>query len=184
MDEWLNERAREVRASIDSIKALRDQLEYLQIGWRPPEGGWSIGQVFEHLILTDEPYLELIPPLLAKAERGSADWKPSLMGGFITRAVSPETPRKVKALKGFQPGPEPRANVIDEYIKVRERLLQIIEQSKGVNLNKARMKSPVLGIMRYNLGDAFMILTRHTQRHLQQVERVRNHPEFPKRQTA
>jgi hypothetical protein len=180
MSEWLNERAREVRASIDSIKTLRDQLEYLQIGWRPPEGGWSIGQVFEHLILTDQPYLELIPPLLEKAQRGDAAWKPSMMGGFITRAVSPGTARKIKARKGFQPGPEPRANVIDEYIEVRERLLPLIEQAKGVDLNKASMKSPVMGLIRYNLGDAFMILTKHTQRHLQQIERVRNHPQFPK----
>jgi hypothetical protein len=178
-EQWLDERANEIRASIAELERLRDSLAYLQIGWRPPEGGWSIGQVVEHLILTDQPYLADIARLLMHAKHGGGRWHQSMLGGFITRAVSPQAPRKAKAFKGFQPGPEPRAHVFDDYIEIRRALLPLIEQSKGVDLNRARMKSPVLGLIHYNLGDAYMILTRHTQRHLQQIERVRTHPQFP-----
>ena len=177
--QWLDERASEIRASITDLEHLRDTLAYLQLGWRPPEGGWSIGQVIEHLILTDQPYLADISRLLMRAKRGGERWHPSMLGGFITRAVSPQAPRKAKAFKGFQPGPEPRADALSEYIEIRRALLALIEQSKGVDLNRARLKSPVFGLIHYNLGDAYMILTRHTQRHLQQIERVRAHPQFP-----
>ena len=57
MNPWLGERAREVRASIEQIERLRTELGYLQLGWRPPDGGWSIAQVFEHLIAADASYL-------------------------------------------------------------------------------------------------------------------------------
>ncbi|HUP89531.1 MAG TPA: DinB family protein [Longimicrobiales bacterium] len=179
-DNFLDERAREVRASIDAFRKLEPELAYLQLGWRPPEGGWSIAQVVEHLILTDEPYVDIITRLLQNAKRDGDAWKPSMFGGFVTRAVEPKSAKKVKALKGFQPGPEPRANAIADYIRLREKIAQLIEQSKGVDLNRARMSSPVMGLIRYNLGDAYMILSKHTMRHLEQIERIRKHPEFPK----
>ena len=53
---WLMDRIRDVEQSIDIIKRDVATLEYLQIGWRPPDGGWSIAQVMEHLILTEERY--------------------------------------------------------------------------------------------------------------------------------
>lgn len=178
-DKWLDDRAAEVRSSIAAFRKLESELQYLQLGWRPPEGGWSIAQVVEHLILTDEPYLAIIRDLLKKAKRGDRPYKQSLLGGFIIRAVEPKSPKKVKAFKGFQPGPEPRHNAIADYIGIREQIAQLIEQSKGVDLNAARMSSPVMSLFRYNLGDAYMILTQHTMRHLQQIERVKSHPEFP-----
>ena len=178
-DIWLDERANEVRASIDAFRKLESELAYLQLGWRPPDGGWSIAQVVEHLILTDEPYNTIIPALLANAPRGGSPYKPGFFGKIIIDAVRPQQPKKTKAFKGFKPGPEPRANAIADYIKIRERLLESIEQSKGVDLNRVRMKSPVLGLIRYNLGDAFMILTQHTLRHLEQINRVKKQAGFP-----
>lgn len=177
---WLEQRAHDVQESIGRIRALRAELAYLQIGWRPPDGGWSIGQVFEHLILTDTPYLENMRTVLPGAKRGGADWKPSFTGAMIIRAVSPEATRKSKAFRNFQPGPQPRANVIDEYLARREQLVELIGAARDVDLRATRVRSPIVRLVRLNLGDAIQILVAHTQRHLQQVERVRRHPDFPR----
>ncbi|HEX6560371.1 MAG TPA: DinB family protein, partial [Longimicrobiales bacterium] len=155
------------------------ELEYLQLGWRPPEGGWSIGQVFEHLILTDTPYLETMQRALVGAKHGGGAWQPSFMGGMIIRAVDPGTARKSKAFKKHQPGPQPRANVIDEYLARREQLTDLIGAARGVDLRAVRMRSPIIGLVRLNLGDAIQIMVSHTRRHLQQIERLRQHPDFP-----
>lgn len=179
-NQWLEQRAHDVEESIRRIRALRDELAYLQIGWRPPDGGWSIGQVFEHLILTDTPYLENMRAAMHGAQRGGVDWKPSFMGGMIIRAVSPEATRKTKAFRNFQPGPQPRANVIDEYLARREQLVALIGEARGIDLRATRMRSPIVRLVRLNLGDAIQIMVAHTQRHLQQVERVRRHPDFPR----
>src|SRR5688572_10484254 len=107
-DQWLDERTREIRSSIEAIRRIRDELSYLQIGWRPPDGGWSIAQVFEHLIISDSLYLPKFRDLIETGVRGNTPWRPSLMGGFITRSVSPTTPRKTPSPGVFRPA-EPRA---------------------------------------------------------------------------
>ena len=75
-----------------------------------------------------------------------------------------------------------RAEVAREYVEIRKRLLELLEQSRGVNLNRVKTNYPIPTPLGYNLGDAFMILTRHTQRHLQQINRIQLHPEFPRRE--
>ncbi len=66
---WLAERVSDVRASIADLRREVGPLAYLQLGWRPPEGGWSIAQVIEHLIITDESYLEPIERLVRREVR-------------------------------------------------------------------------------------------------------------------
>lgn len=180
-DAWLNERAREVRASMDAIRAIESGLSYLQIGWRPPTGGWSIAQVFEHLIISDTSYLPEMKRLIASGKRGTKPWQPTLAGRLLIKSLSPASERKVPAPRMYRPAAEPRANVVAEYLKVREETLSLIDAAKaaGTDLRRNRMSSPVLSLIRVNLGDAFMILVVHTQRHLQQIERVRSHADFP-----
>ena len=179
---WLAERARAIRASIDELKRDVQPLAYLQIGWRPPDGGWSIAQVVEHLIITDESYLELLERVLArKPERAwRGEWKPSLIGGLLTRSQMPDSKKKVTTPAIWRPGPEPRANVVEEYIKVRERLLEMVARADGFDLRRTKLSSPAAKLIRMNLGDAFMTLVVHTQRHLRQIERIRTRPEFPR----
>lgn len=178
-DVWLDERKQEVRESIDAVRRIRDELAYLQLGWRPPDGGWSIAQVLEHLIISDSLYYPQLRALVQTGKRGSSEWKPTITGGFITRSLMPTSTRRTPAPQIFRPA-EPRANVVEEYIKVREELLQLMESAKGIDLRRNKVTSPVSKLIRINLGDAFLILVVHTQRHLQQIARVRAHPDFPK----
>ena len=182
MNQWLEERAREVRASIATIEGLRDELSYLQLGWRPPDGGWSIAQVFEHLISADVSYLERMEELVEKGQRGNTPWKPTLAGGLLIKSLSPTQKRKSSAPRIYRPPAEPRANVVDAYLALRISFLELIERAGGVDLRRNRMTSPVMRLIRPNLGDAIMILTVHTQRHLQQIERIRAQPDFPSRE--
>lgn len=180
-DSWLNERAREVRASMEAIRAIESHLAYLQIGWRPPTGGWSIAQVFEHLIISDASYLPAMARLVGSGSRGATPWRPTLAGRLLIRSLSPASGKKLPAPRIYKPAAEPRANVVAEYLAIREQTLRLIERARveGVDLRRNRMSSPVLSLIRMNLGDAFMVLVVHTQRHLQQIDRVRSHPGFP-----
>ena len=179
---WLAERAREVRANIDAFQRDVQPLAYLQIGWRPPDGGWSIGQVVEHLIINDESYLQLFDRMLArKPERAwRGEWKPSLIGGLLTRSLMPDSKRKVTTPAIWRPGPQPRANVVEEYIQSQERMLEALRKADGHDLRGTKLSSPAMKLMRMNLGDAFLTLVVHTQRHLKQIERIRQRAEFPR----
>lgn len=182
MNKWLTDRIREVEDSIAIIKRDVASLEYLQLGWRPPEGGWSIAQVMEHLIITDESYLAVFDRILAAKPAHSAEeqWEPSLIGGFLTRSLKPGT-RKMTSPAVWRPAPEARADVVEEYIKVRQRLVEAMRQADGHDLRRTKLSSPAAKFIRMNLGDAFLTLVVHTQRHLQQIERIRAHADFPAR---
>ena len=177
-DHWLHERAEEVRASIDAGRRIQNELAYLQLGWRPPDGGWSIAQVFEHLIISDSLYLPQLRDIVTNGKRGTGQWKPTITGGFIARALLPTSTRKTPSPRVFRPA-EPRANVVEGYIEVKEELVRLIENAKGVDLRRNKLSSPASKLIRINLGDTFTILVVHTQRHLQQIARVRAHPGFP-----
>ena len=182
MSDWVNERAREMREIIVEVEKIEGELTYSQLCWRPSEGEWSIAQIVEHLLLTDAPCVEPFSRLLATAPRGQARWRPTIIGRLITKAVEPRTRRKTRAGKDVLPTPQPPAGVIGEYVAIRKRLLELLVQSAEVELNRVKTNYPIRTPLRYNLGDAFMILTRHTQRHLQQINRIRQHPNFPTRE--
>lgn len=184
MRDWVDERAREMRESLAQIERIGGELTFSQLCWRPQEGEWSIAQVVEHLLLTDAPCVDAFSRLLATAPRGETRWRPTIIGRLITKAVEPQTRRKTSAGKDFLPAPQPGSGVITEYVAIRKRLLELLLESADVDLNRVKTNCPIRAPLRYNLGDAFMILTRHTQRHLQQINRIRLHPKFPTRDVA
>jgi hypothetical protein len=178
---WLADRVRDVRSSISELRSKVEPLQYLQLGWRPPEGGWSIAQVMEHLVITDQSYVDALRKLLPKAKSSTSwEWQPSLIGGFLIRSQMPDSTTKMKTPARWRPGPEARANVVEEYIKLREELIDLMKQADGKDLRRTKLSSPAAKLIRINVGDAFMTLVVHTQRHLRQIDRILAHSQFPK----
>ena len=179
---WLAARAAEMRESIAELRAKVARLSYLQLGWRPPEGGWSIAQVLEHLIITDQSYVDALSEILprAKPSATSYEWRPSLIGGFLTRSQMPDSKTKMTTPPRWRPGPEARANVLESYIQVREQLIGLVQSADGKDLRRTKLGSPAAKWTRMNVGDAFMTLVVHTQRHIRQIERIAADPRFPK----
>jgi hypothetical protein len=156
-------------------RELTERLDGAAMDWRPPEGGWSAGQVLEHLIVSADSYLERFPGLFARAKHGAGGpatrWKPSAMGGWLANALRPGT-RKMPAPKIYRPAADARPNVLAEFLARQDRFVQAMEQAADLDWRRVRMGSPVLALIRVNLGDAFVINTVHVERHLGQVERV------------
>ena len=177
---WLAQRADEVRASIAALQRDVEPLSYLQLGWRPPDGGWSIAQVLEHLLITDGSYVEALRRALPNAPQAtSSNWMPSLVGGFLVRSLAPDNARRLPAPRRWWPGPGSRANPVAEYIELREEVIALMADAQGKDLRRTKLSSPVSKYIRINLGDVFMALIVHTRRHLRQIERIKAQPEFP-----
>jgi len=142
---------------------------------RPADGGWSIAEVLEHLIVAADSYLTPMRRLIE--ERGSAAapanamWKPTLMGGLL--ASSLQGPRKLRAPRSYKPGPSPRARVLEEFLRRQEEVGRLITDGETMDWRRVHMRSPVLAIINMNLGDAFSVLVVHAERHAAQIERVK-----------
>jgi hypothetical protein len=60
-----------------------------------------------------------------------------------------------------------------EFMHIHNRVLELVEQAHGLDLKKIKIRSLVLPILRFDLGQYFALLTAHDRRHLWQAEQVR-----------
>ena len=168
--------------TLDAKKVAGD-LTPAQLSWQPPGGGWSVAQVLEHLVIAHESYLNVMRPLIyersaAHADGGTAAWEPSLMGWMLVAAL--RSSRKLPAPTLFKVTTAPRDGVLDAF-KTRQNIVTtFLRAASALDWTRVRFSSPAARWVRLNLGDAFMILTVHAQRHVKQMEAVRDQAGFPK----
>jgi hypothetical protein len=164
------------------LLAVAGPLGSRALSWAPPDGGWSIGQVLEHLVVAADSYLTPMRRLITDgpASKGAADdplWRPSLMGGFLAKSL--RSPRKLPAPRAYVPTLVPRANVLEEFRGRQRDTALLLDRARALYWNRIRLTSPVSRWIRLNLGDCFAITVAHARRHLGQIERIRERPEFP-----
>lgn len=157
--------------------ALVEGLSDKQLNWSPPDGGWSVAQVFAHLATTNELYLKQIRGAISRANsaglaRELGEWRPTVAGRMLASVF--RSSRRAPAPRAFQPAAEPlsRAESVDAFLRTQRELLVELNRAASMDLRKARTHSPVIRIIPLNLGDCFELLVLHTRRHLGQVERV------------
>ena len=172
------EHARHLIASMHALDARASELQHAgdtsALDWQPPEGGWSAGQVFEHLCVANDSYLVLLRRVLgtvSATSRGDVTgrvWRPSFAGRLLARSM--ESPRKLRAPKMYRPASAPRPNVIAEFLTRQREIEQLIESSIAHDWRRLRLASPVSRLIRMNVGDAFTVLVRHAERHFRQID--------------
>jgi hypothetical protein len=179
------------------IEALQQQTEqHIQLAisqWQnksvapfnihPQPGSWSAAQCLEHLNIYGRYYLPAIENAIAKVikvqSKRSNIFKSGWLGNYFTNLMKPgangSLKKKMKAPANARPQPELNTTaVIAEFIDQQEKLLQLLEKAKDVDLNKARVPISIAKFIRLKLGDVFMFLIAHNQRHILQAERALN----------
>ena len=153
-------------------------LKKNQLNWRPDNKRWSVGESFEHLIRTNKLYL----PYFEKSTQGkksSGLFKHTLMGKIMMKIVSPYTKMKFKTPKSLNPSRSNiQGSIVNDFLKQHEYFVQLAGNLKNVDL-KEIVTSPINSFVKYNLGDCFLIIALHDQRHLLQAERVTMEEGFP-----
>ncbi len=166
-----------VETQNERIQELAGSLSKAQLEWIPPEGGWGVGKILEHLVSSAGMYYDVLPDRIQRARQDQgAEWKRSMMGNFLIKSI--EGPRKVKTFKRFDPK-QVGDRVVERMLEGQSCVAGFIRDADGLNLNKVRMKSPMLGLIRYNLADCFAIMVFHTDRHLNRVDELTKMAEFP-----
>ena len=163
------------RAVIGRIRDTVTGVAADTLARRPVDGGWSIAEVLEHLIVSADSYLAPLRTILQRTDltrtQSDGTWKPSLMGGLLAQSL--RNPRKLPAPKRYKPGPSPRPRVLEEFLVRQEEVGRFIAEAGAMDWRGVRMRSPVIPLLRMNLGDALTILVVHAERHAGQIERVK-----------
>jgi len=172
---------------IDSIEAqaradLAD-LDDIAIRWRPPDAGWSIAQILEHLTITNALYIGAMRDLLTHAPplRGKArPWKPSLVGRWFIRVNLPTSGYRLPTLRKLDPGPVPGPGTVRRFLGTMRDVSDLLWRAQETDMRRLRLTSPISPLIRrLNLGDAFIIVVVHSRRHMLQIERLIARPGFP-----
>lgn len=171
------------KISVDAREKFGN-LSPAQINWRPPGEGWSVGQCFEHLVITNELYFPAIQKVIAGTHRNNffskIPFAADLIGVLMKNSLDPEQKRKMKTFKMFEPAAsDVSAAVIDDFAENQRKLIEMIVAVKDVNADKIKISEPINRALNIRLSAAFEILVMHEKRHFRQAERVLKASGFP-----
>ena len=198
-------RFREVR---DQTLSILGRLTDEQAAWSPGAGSWSIAEIADHLLLSEEIYRDQARRLLRKAEEGrgtvlevSMDEMDVGIAGiprdvvralqvpmrmfnlFVPNAVR-ETMVRYRIVSSLNPrSSQPRHGLIPAQLRLdlSSALVQTEEfmaMPVPSNIDELTISHPVLG--NNSLGQAFRMLIAHEERHHDQMARVESLEGFPK----
>ena len=161
-------------------KAVRDWqlLPVEQLNKQPAPNAWSAAQCLEHLNFYGRHYLPEIEKAIAKGEKPAAKtFKSGWLGDYFYRLMLPNTEgalkSKMNAPKNAIPPQDLDARaVLAEFIEQQERLLTLIERARQVDLASVRVPISLSKWIRLKLGDTFLFLVAHIERHVLQAQRA------------
>lgn len=162
-----------------SIKFTREfgDCDTATLNFKPNEKSWSIGQILAHLIKVNQSYFPLFTQLQEEKYSlpvtGRIGFLVNFFGKTLFKSVQPETKKKTRTFRGWQPSEETFSEeILMEFNEVQEALKNYIENSEVLLHQKAVISSPVNKLIVYRLETAFQILLAHEERHFQQAKRV------------
>ena len=168
----------------DETKRVFGRLSGEQVNWKSSEREWSIGQCFDHLIISNRPYVQIFEEILAGRRRQRV-WErmpllPGVFGRLLINTLRPDSGRKVKARPAFHPSSSHIAPaILATFLEQQERLRRLMEASRELDLDGTTITSPVLRFVTYSLMDACRIIVAHEQNHVVQATRVMEAQGFP-----
>jgi hypothetical protein len=181
--------ARAHRDAQRRLHALADDLSDEQFNWKPEEGRWSVGEVVAHLNTMARGYLPVLEQRLSGQIEPLGDR--SLHHGWVARKFiqvispggrpMPTTSRMAPPAASGGRSSLSKPNLLADFDDYTDRFVALVEQSDGKAIDRVKVRSPFLRVLRLS-GAAFLdALGQHSLRHVDQAQRVAQQPAFPDR---
>jgi len=175
----------EANAINDQTLASFGDLTEPQLNWKPSPDQWSIAQCLDHLVTANRAFFPTFDKVVSgekeKTFWESLPWLPSFWGKLLIKSVAPESSRKLKAPRIFQPtSSDVDGAIIGRFIEQQHRVISYMSATKDLDVERIKISSPVTNLITYSLMDAYRIIVTHEKRHLLQATRVSQTQGFPK----
>ncbi len=171
-------------ATLDSLIARSEVFLRLpddQLNIKTGAHDWTIGQIFDHLVKTDEPIGRQLFEQLAKFDKLAEDdgeVRFSFIGKFLIHAMAkPNVPVPGKLIPATH---RHNRDVIGRYIVGLQKLKAAREDLQRKAIERIKIQSPAATFVRYNGMDTLGLATSHGERHLAQAEAVLRAMEPPR----
>ncbi len=185
MNDKLAELVANTKTFIENVEDIFGYLTVEQINWKPDSKTWSVGQCFEHLIVTNKLYFPNIQKVIDGTHSNNFFSKiplsTNLIGVLMKNALNPYQKRKMKTFKVFEPSASNvSSTIIKDFVANNQLLIKMIEACKSLELHKIKIAEPLSVALNLRLNDVFEILAMHEERHFLQAKRVLKLAGFPK----
>lgn len=174
----------QIRYIRQDINALVANLDTPQFNWRPAADRWSIAECFDHLNLTAAAVVPAMDAAIADARarglQSSGPFVYPLLERLFVTSNEPPARRRFRTFKAYRPtGQKTPPEVIDAFVQWQDRLTERVHAADGLDLRRARRRSPILPLFTWSLGTMFAVMLAHERRHIYQARQVRNDRQFP-----
>ena len=168
-----------------NVETVFGNLSFEQLNWKPNAKDWSIGQCFEHLIVTNNLYFPAIQKVIDGEHRNNFFSKiplaVDLIAALMKNSLKPEQKRKMKTFKIFEPAVSNISEtIIEDFAENQLKLIEMIGTCRDFDVQHIKIAEPLSAALNLRLEDAFEILVMHEKRHFLQAERVMRAEDFPK----
>ena len=176
------EQARELKAESDAVsadaRALVAGMNEATLMKRPPDGGWSVAEILQHLILTANAMLALAETAIGELERaGRKSTSRSglgVMGWLLVKSLEPPPRMKTKTAKPFEPVVVTHPlTLVDRFVDTNKTLDALISRATGLATTTVKVASPFNAAVKYNVYAAVRIVPVHARRHLWQAREAK-----------
>lgn len=173
----LNQLSSDVRIILVYTETLKSKSEK-DLSLLAKDGGWSAAQVLAHLNFYAGYYLNEIERALSNSTTTSSPfYKSSWLGNYFTNMMKPkedgQVKSKMKSPKNAVPPEMPNAkSELEKFIQYQHQILNVIEISRKVSLQKIRIPTSLSKLIKFNLGDTYRFVIAHEQRHIEQIKRL------------
>ena len=176
------ERAKTIKLLVDSRQEYLEALENLteaQWSFKPSPFRWSVGEVAEHILLTEGALFSAVQRALA--QKANPDWKGKTAGKaeFIEKVV-PNRSLKAQAPIEVRPsGKLSREEVVRRYKELRAKILEFTRET-DLPLKAHTVEHPFPVFNTLNAYDWLIYIPLHNIRHNQQMAEVKASAGYPK----
>ncbi len=176
------ERAKAIKLMRDSQKEFLEAVEKLseaQWAYKPAPERWSVGEVAEHIMLSEGLLFGTVQKALA--EKPNPDWEAKTAGKneFLERALL-NRERKAQAPEALKPqGKWTKAEILARFKEARAKTLKFTEETNApMKEHTLDHPFPVFGTL--NAYQWLIYVPLHNMRHNQQIAEVKADAGFPK----
>ena len=171
-----------IQTLLEQTRQIINQVESLKyetpatLTWKTNEQSWNILECLEHLNLFGQYYL---PEMEHRIKTATAPWEPEfksgILGNYFAQSMLPkEKLNKMKTFKDKNPINTPlNHSVVETFLEQQFQLINLLNESRKVSLNKVRIPTSISRLLRLKLGDTFQFYVNHIIRHLHQIERIK-----------
>jgi hypothetical protein len=167
----------EINEATERARKLVEMTDGRRFTVRPAPTKWSAAECIAHLSLATESFLPVLRAAIDEARQKSitSDKAPQMdvMGRLMRWLMEPPARTHFKTSAPFVPRAiRAKADALAEFVSLQKRLIELLQEARGLDFNRMRLVSPFDRRVKYNLFSAMRIIAAHQRRHLWQAEQA------------